>query len=247
MYERGIQPVLLRITALLLLGIAVPSFAQDILAKSVNGSIGATGDYVFRGLSQTDGRPALQADIHYASPLGWSVGLWGSTVDRNSWDGRTVELDVYLGYRWTISQDWTAKIAAVDYRYPWNKPIIRYDYDELIGTLGFRNKLFFTMAWTPNTSRYSTRGYVTGKEAISYEGAATLPVVGALVANLGIGYYDLQSVIDTGYLYWNAGVGYDWRAWHVDLGYFGTGSNAKTLFLGNVADNRWAAGISWRF
>lgn len=234
--------MLLRIAAIGLLGAASPSFAQGI-----GGSLGVTSDYIYRGVSQSSGEPALQADIHYASTQGWLAGLWASTVELNWWDGRTGELNAYLGYRWQISRDWSSKISAVHYEYPWNGPRFRYDYDEVLGTVGFRNRVFVTVAWSFNTSRYSTRGYVSGKNAISYEAATAWPIWKSLSANGGIGYYDLHDVVGTGYAFWNAGLSYDWRSWRADVGYFGSERKAEQLFYGNIAGDRVAASLAWRF
>jgi uncharacterized protein (TIGR02001 family) len=238
--------VLLRIPAFTFALAAMTAFVP-LYAQGIGGSVAVTSDYVYRGVSQTRGEPALQADIHYASTRGWSAGLWASTVELNAWDGRTGELNAYLGYRWQIHRDWSSKISAVHYEYPWNGPRFDYDYDEVVGTLGFRNRVFATVAWSFNTSRYSTRGYFSGKNAISYDVATSWPVWKSLSANAGIGYYDLHDVVNAGYLYWSAGLSYDWRSWRADLSYFGTGSQAEALFYGNIAGDRVAASLSWRF
>ena len=70
------------------------------------GSVALTSDYVFRGVSQTDGKPALQGGIEFASEGGFYAGAWGSNV---SWlsdlsttaapISSSLELDVYGGYR----------------------------------------------------------------------------------------------------------------------------------------------------
>ena len=47
------------------------------------GHVAVTTDYVLRGVSQTRGAPALQADLHYTTANGWYAGAWASTVDLN--------------------------------------------------------------------------------------------------------------------------------------------------------------------
>ena len=42
----------------------------------MGGSIAFTTDYVLRGVSQSHGAGALQAQIHYQTPGGWLAGLW---------------------------------------------------------------------------------------------------------------------------------------------------------------------------
>ena len=49
--------------------------------ESWSASLGATSDYVYRGISQTYGGGAVQLGANYQNPLGWFVGAWGSNVD----------------------------------------------------------------------------------------------------------------------------------------------------------------------
>ena len=78
---------------------------NDAIA-GVSGSVALTSDYIFRGISQNNQEPALQAGVEYAADSGFYVGSWGSNV---SWLSDTpvvdndisnsVELDFYGGYR----------------------------------------------------------------------------------------------------------------------------------------------------
>ncbi|MBW1999239.1 MAG: hypothetical protein JRJ29_14920, partial [Deltaproteobacteria bacterium] len=53
----------------------------------IHGSLAFTTDYVFRGVSQTDGDPAVQGSFEYSHPTGFYLGLWGSNVDSSVSDG----------------------------------------------------------------------------------------------------------------------------------------------------------------
>ncbi|KRG78060.1 TorF family putative porin, partial [Stenotrophomonas pavanii] len=44
-------------------------------------NVTAVSDYLFRGVSQTDEKPTLQAGFTYTSPVGLYAGVWGSGVD----------------------------------------------------------------------------------------------------------------------------------------------------------------------
>ena len=75
--------------------------AESIIdPKKMSGSFSAdmnlTNDYVFRGISQTDAKPAIQASVGYThnlGPYGISLSAWGSNVEFNDGDEATVELD----------------------------------------------------------------------------------------------------------------------------------------------------------
>lgn len=93
------------------------------------GSVALTSDYVFRGVSQTDGKPALQAGIEFASEGGFYAGAWGSNV---SWlsdlsttaapISSSLELDVYGGYRGKFSDAVSYDVGLLYYAYPGDFP-----------------------------------------------------------------------------------------------------------------------------
>lgn len=77
------------------LALALFAGAAQAQSPEVSFNIGATTDYVFRGVSQTDGEAALQGgvDVSFGS---FYVGAWASIVDFG--DDTDAELDVYGGY-----------------------------------------------------------------------------------------------------------------------------------------------------
>src|SRR5262245_16282084 len=63
---------------------------------SLHGSLGITSDYVQSGLSETRGDPAVQGGVRADFGDSWSLGLWGSQIDRAKGSHATYELDAYL-------------------------------------------------------------------------------------------------------------------------------------------------------
>ena len=94
-----------------------------------SGSVAITSDYLFRGVSQTNGDPALQAGLEYAADNGFYAGAWGSSV---SWLSDTpvpgddisnsVELDFYGGYRGKFNDTVGFDVGALYYWYPGDYP-----------------------------------------------------------------------------------------------------------------------------
>lgn len=94
-----------------------------------SGSLALTSDYRFRGVSQTNRDPALQAGIEHASDSGFYAGAWGSNV---SWlsdlsaagapVSSSLELDGYLGYRGTFGETVGFDAGALYYHYPGDYP-----------------------------------------------------------------------------------------------------------------------------
>lgn len=93
------------------------------------GNVSLTSDYVFRGVSQSNQKPALQGGVEYAADSGAYAGAWGSSV---SWlsdlstsaapISNSVELDVYGGYRGKFSEAVSYDVGALYYWYPGDYP-----------------------------------------------------------------------------------------------------------------------------
>lgn len=94
--------------------------AQAEGPHSLSGNITLTTDYVFRGISQSQGQPALQGGFDYAHESGFYIGTWASNVgwvDDMAKKNNSMEIDLYLGYAGEagpISYD----VGAIRYFYP---------------------------------------------------------------------------------------------------------------------------------
>lgn len=77
-----------------------------------------TSNYIFRGLSQTFGRPAIQGGMDYAHASGAYAGFWGSNVSGQQYAGGNLELDYYFGYNGKLSGDWGWTAGFYGYYYP---------------------------------------------------------------------------------------------------------------------------------
>ncbi|MFT3761786.1 MAG: TorF family putative porin [Pseudoxanthomonas sp.] len=117
--------------ALVLAAMPLAASAQDAAEEEASSpwslSYGATTDYVWRGISQSDENPAFQAGLTYTSPVGVYAGFWGSTVDFG--DGGT-ENDWFLGYNTDIGESFNLDVMYNYYSYPGKKNT--GDFGELI-------------------------------------------------------------------------------------------------------------------
>lgn len=232
----------------LVLGCALASTALFARAEeSAGGHIALTTDYILRGVSQTRGAPALQADLHFANAQGWFLGAWVSTVDLNSGPGATVELNAYGGRSWPVSAAWSARLAAVHYAYPNDTSALRYDYDELAASLSFHDRLSASIAWSPNTSRYSRYRIARDRTALTYDLVGRWPIAGPLSAAGGIGYYDLENLFDSGYGYWSASLIWELPRLQFEIGCYSAGDRAAELFGRETTGQRWSLTATWQF
>ena len=104
-------------------------------------NIGFTNDYVFRGITQSDEKWALQGGIDYVHDIGIYVGGWGSNVDFDDGDEATVEIDVYGGWAGEI-EGISLDVGAIYYLYPGADSNLDYDYWELAGSVGYDFEIF---------------------------------------------------------------------------------------------------------
>jgi uncharacterized protein (TIGR02001 family) len=111
---------------------SVPSIAFAQLAASSSphtftGNVGLFSDYIFRGLTQTNRRPAIQGGFDYAHASGFYVGVWGSNI---SWitdsfgagGSYSAEFDTYVGWKFALPQDIGLDLGFLRYNYPGGSP-----------------------------------------------------------------------------------------------------------------------------
>ena len=79
-----------------------------------SGNVAITSDYVYRGVTQTDGAPTVSGGFDWASDS-FYVGTWASGVDFG--DGTSTEIDFYGGWTPTVGQV-DLDIGLIYYLYP---------------------------------------------------------------------------------------------------------------------------------
>jgi len=79
-------------------------------SAEVSGNLGATSNYLWRGMTQASNSSAFSGGIDYASDIGLYVGTWGS----NAWGGG--EYDLYAGYGFEAG-DFSFDVGYVSYMY----------------------------------------------------------------------------------------------------------------------------------
>ncbi len=127
-----------------LTGLSGAVFADETPALpfglSFSGTAALTSDYRFRGITQTETDPALQAGFTLAHSSGLYVGLWGSNVNFGS-GTPSLELDPSIGYATTL-ESFSSKpvldVGVVYYNYPSASDL---NWAELYGKLSFKNAL----------------------------------------------------------------------------------------------------------
>lgn len=99
---------------------AAPAAAQvSVGGLSVTGRATATTDYRYRGISQSDGDPALQGSLSASHDSGFYGGIFASTLTDNLRPGN-LELAAYAGYTREIATATELDVGVQYYAFPNN-------------------------------------------------------------------------------------------------------------------------------
>lgn len=90
------------------------------------GNIGATSNYIWRGVTQTNDQAAISGGVDWDHDSGAYVGGWTSNVSWTTPSG--YELDVYGGYKFDTG-DFKHDVGAIFYLYPVGDG--KYDFTEI--------------------------------------------------------------------------------------------------------------------
>jgi uncharacterized protein (TIGR02001 family) len=233
----------------LLLAAAPPLRAASPWSATITG----TTDYIYRGSSRTDERPALQAGFNYQSPIGAFAGAWGSGVNPYPYNRHAVEFDLYAGWGWQLSPRWSARTAYTRTLYAWDHRRQAYDYGEFSVSLGFEDRLAATVSFQPDSTQATTYTYARNKHATSYELSGTLPLPRAwrlpaqptLLASAG--YYDQSQLFHANYWAGAAGLRLTQGRLQFELLRFFADPKVGSLYGDSTANGRWAGSLSVRF
>lgn len=121
-------------------------------SAEVSGSVTVVSDYVFRGVTQTNEKPALQGGVTWTHESGFYVGGWGSSIswlsDADPDVSSQVELDGFMGYAGQFGDSGVGyDVGANYYWYPGDYPAGYTDVDTL--------ELYFGLSWNVLKAKYS--------------------------------------------------------------------------------------------
>ncbi|SFB36525.1 TorF family putative porin [Azotobacter beijerinckii] len=145
--------------------IAVAGLAVDTPLGEFSITANATlaSEYIFRGISQTKGDPALQGGLDISHQSGLYVGAWISNVDYETSNANT-ERDYYFGYTNKLTEELSFDVGWLKYDYPGDDlGNADLNYSEYYGSLsayGFKVGINYSDDYShDNTAVYSYVGY----------------------------------------------------------------------------------------
>ncbi len=225
-----IRPSALAAAALLAVA-ALPAAAQTI-PGAVTGLATLATDYTFRGISQTDNDPAIQAGLEYGAEVGSVapyLGIWGSNVN---FTDANIELDVTGGVRGKIGEiGWD--LGFVYYAYPSARSSLNYDFFEIAAKLSYD----FGMAALTLGANYSTDYFGGSGDALYLQANVDVPLPWGLVASGHLGHQSIDRNAVFGapdYFDWSLGVTKEVLGLTLGLSYVDTDLSKSECFAGTT-------------
>lgn len=171
--------------------------AQEIgnWGASFSANASVANDYIWRGVTQTDGQIAVQGGFDVEFENGFSLGTWGSNIDYN--DGTWGEFDLYGGYSFPITDMISGSLSGLYVMYPGQPNPGDFNFVEITGGLEFDlgPAIFSTsVAYSPDYLDNQTWYFTTN---------LGIPLGEMFELFGGVNYYEWENVPD----YWNYSVG----------------------------------------
>jgi uncharacterized protein (TIGR02001 family) len=217
----------------------VPAFGGLVLAMmlspvaqagTVAGTAALTSDYTFRGLSQTNQDPAIQAGFEWAHESGIYAGAWGSNV---SWlsdlssagtpISNSLELDLYAGYRGAFTDTCKYDVGVLYYWYPG-------DYPDAFNR-PYTTEIYFGISYSFLSAKYfhsvtDLFGFAESDNSGYIDLAANYEFSPSWVLNAHVGRQWIEENGDFEYTDWKVGVTKNFDGgWSVALAYVDTNAD----------------------
>ncbi|NDP49399.1 MAG: hypothetical protein GZ085_13640 [Sulfuriferula multivorans] len=195
-----------------LTGASATVLAAEESPHSLSANVGMYSNYVFRGISQTGGDPALQGGLDYSHSSGLYVGTWGSNVgwleDYQGYTSGNVEIDVYGGFRNEIGGTGLSyDVGVIQYMYPGNKgTVTKADTSEIYASLGWK---WFTAKYSHYVSD-EVFGFANAKNSNYLDISASVPIAETgLTAGAHWGTFKFENNGAQDYDDWKISLAYD--------------------------------------
>ncbi|WP_050469536.1 TorF family putative porin [Herbaspirillum chlorophenolicum] len=199
--------------------------AADASPLHLSGNLGVVSQYVFRGTTQTNEKPALQGGFDLTHDNGLYAGIWMSNIswisDTNPAASASLEADLYAGWKPAVTDWLNADIGVLHYAYPGSYPggMTKPDTTEIYAGLDAK--------WIAFKYSYST-GNTFGNANTSGSSYADLSVNHELfagisgIAHIGRQRYTGPNSPALSYTDWKLGLTRDFSGYVLGLAYTDT-------------------------
>jgi len=229
---------------------AAPAATPPAPDNTLTANVGLFSDYIFRGMSQTAGKPAVQGGFDYSHSSGVYLGTWASNIswptDFGTYSRGSMEWDFYGGFKNNFpgSDDWGYDLGTLYYYYPGNRlpGAVNIDTWEIYATLTWK---WASLKWSYNLQDYfgirPTGQKTDGTWYLDLSGTYPIPdTPWALIGHYGHldVSHDGSGDFEASYDDWKLGASYtipDGFAKGIEIGAYYTGNNAKSAFYTDLS------------
>ena len=204
------------------------SFVSDL-----SGYFTLSSGFWRHGVAQSDGA-ALQLGVdyqHYTGFFAYARAMNVAYPQNLPYQEREIETSAYVGYH-ERGERWSFTGSAGRYWYP---GAAGYDYDEWSGSVGFRDRVFFTAS-------YSDDYYGAGYSALNQELSFLFPLPRNIEAGGGVGYLDIDGGPQI--THWNLGASKLVGPMAIDLRYY-DGDYYSRSYLGDPDADNFVLSVSY--
>lgn len=227
--------------------LTAPVASAEDSPHEFSANVALSTDYLFRGISQTDGNPAISGGFDYSyTPFGFYAGVWASNVDFSSFgDDDNIEIDYYGGFAGEFTNvlpgvSWD--IGGLYYQYPADDG--DDDYFEVYGSLGYT----FDVQFEPTIGvfgAYSPDFFAETGDAVYINPTLDLSLPMGFGLAFGYGYQDVDDIGD--YSHYSVGLSKDLSIFTFDVTYSATSDEDDFCGGADVCDDTVVFSISSSF
>ena len=161
-------------------------------AVEISSNVGLSSDYIWRGMTQTEGDIAVNGGFDLSTDMGFYIGTWASNAKYGT---ATMELDIYLGFSGEMAENMTYDVGYISVIYPGYDD---GDFEEAYVAFNIYGLNILYSDGQDNGPSYSEIGYS----------------VDAGPGSFNISYGDYEDTGD------NTLIGYDWGVGDFSLGFY---------------------------
>lgn len=201
---------------------------DDSSAFSVSANMSLTSQYRFRGIMQTNNKPAIQGGFDISHSSGFYIGNWNSSItwlnDSDPDVSAGVEMNFYGGYSHEFSNGVSVDLGVLQYYYPGSFPSGYVSPDTTEAYLGVG---YGPVSFTYSHAFTNLFGVADSKNSQYFDLSASFPAgVWGLNLDAHVGYQRVRNLDDGSYTDWSLGLSKE----------LGKGISASLMYVDTNAD-----------
>ncbi|WP_144631140.1 TorF family putative porin [Bordetella genomosp. 13] len=197
---------------------------------TLGANLSLASQYRYRGLMQTNNKPAVSAGFDFVHASGFYLGNWNSSIswldDSHPDVSAPIEVDFYGGYKGRLAEDAPFDVGVLQYYYPGDYPsgYTSPDTTELYAGAGY-GPVFLKYSYAVTNLFGFARS--SGSQYVDLSGDFDTGVWG-LAVNAHVGYQYVRGLDDGSYWDWKLGLTKD----------LGQGFSLSAAYVDTNADRR---------